>query len=158
MIADGVLIVPVTTAISPFRGGSARGVDPANGKTLREANVHPDLSAPGMVNGKACLLSPRICIEAKTGKELWRHDDRRGYARPLMFGQKLLIGFESHPDGAVLLKAKEGSDKKGATAFGVLAGYAVDEKGATVKWTLPKQYRLWMQPDSGGFPCGAARD
>jgi len=158
MVVDGVLIVPVATYWSPRGGGGVRGVDPADGKTLWEANINPNLLAPGTVNGKACLLSPRMCLEAKTGKVLWRHDDRPAYYRPLVFGDKLLVAFEPHPDGAALLQAKEASDKKGATAFGVLAGYSVDDKGATVKWTLPKQYRLWMQPDSGGHPCLAARN
>jgi outer membrane protein assembly factor BamB len=158
MMVDGVLIVPVTSYWSPRGGGLTRGLDPSTGKTLWEAKVNPNILTPGVVDGKACLMSPRICLDAKTGKELWRHDDRPNYYRPLVFGQKLLIGFEPHPDGEALLQAKEANTKKGAHAFGVLAGYSVDEKGAMMKWTLPSQYRLWMQPDSGGFPSMATRN
>lgn len=55
---------------------------PADGKTLWKANVHPNLLTPGTVDDTVCLLSPRICLEAKTGKILWENKDRPGYAQP----------------------------------------------------------------------------
>jgi hypothetical protein len=114
--------------------------------------------APGVVAGQACLVSQQLCIDAKTGKVLWKQDDRPDYYCPVVFGQQLLISCDVHPQSDALLKAKEGDNRKVKAAFGRLAGFAVDDKGAKVKWTLPPQYRRWMLPDSGGFGDVAARD
>jgi hypothetical protein len=158
MLADGVLLVPLNTSHRVTVDGTCRGVDPATGKTRWEAPGNPNAMAPGTVAGKACLVSPRICIEIQTGAVLWKRDNRPTYHCPPVFGKGLLISFDAHPQSDALLKAKEGGNRNVAAAFGLLAGFAVDGKGAKVAWTLPPQYRSWMLPDSGGWNTIAARD
>lgn len=158
LMVDGVLIVPVSTSHRVTVTGRCRGVDPATGKTLWEAPVHPNALAPATVAGKASLVSQRVYLEAKTGKVVWNQDDRPVYYCPVLFGKELLISYDVHPQAAALLNAKQGGNKSDPTAFGVLAGFTVDEKGTKLKWRLPPQYRRWMLPDCGGRGTVAVRD
>ncbi len=147
MIADGTLIAPFKTGISPSRGGIARGISLENGKTLWEAPMNPNLLAYGTVAGKACLLNTAICIEAKTGTVIWKQKPPITYLGPPVTSGSMLISYVPNP---------KSTDPK--QPYGSLAGFAVDDKGAKQVWVLPERFQKEMGYDAGGFRNIAARD
>lgn len=146
MVHDDVLIVPVRTKHALRQGGITRGVSLADGTTLWEVPGHPGCLAYATIEGRKCLVSAEICIEAKTGTVLWQQKPEQDYSGPPAVAGNILVSYAPHPR----------SNQPGR--WGVLAGFRIDLNGATKVWTLDERFSREMMYDASGFRNMAVRD
>jgi hypothetical protein len=146
LVVDGVLLAP------DWAGGLV-GVNAADGKQLwRVANCLSGFNGPVPVEADGRRFVAAVnrvgemrLVDHRTGKVLWTHPLKSEHLTQPVFGQGLLVAFESHPkiSGDMFGKSKE------PNSAGLLAGYRLTEQGAQRVWALPPQFMTELNLDGG---------
>jgi outer membrane protein assembly factor BamB len=135
----GMLIAADGVLLAPDWAGGLLGIDPADGKTLWRLT-----DRTGITSGYNCPTPVTVAekpyvvcingagalrlIDHKAGKVLWTHPLGSTHFSQPVFGKELLLVLDANTQ-----KKNEANPK---FQYGVLAGYRLDEKGATRVWQL----------------------
>jgi outer membrane protein assembly factor BamB len=136
----GMLVALDGMLLAPDWAGGLLGVEAATGKTLWRATQPGGVTsgfncpAPVQLGGKsfvACVNGngDLRLIDHKTGQILWSHALGSLHLTQPVFGKELLLVMDANTQ-----KKRNEADTR--AQFGVLAGYRLDEKGATRVWQL----------------------
>jgi len=141
-VVDDVLLVP-----------GLAGIDTATGKQLWQlpnATSGYNTPAPVRIGGRNYLgcvnnTGELRLVEPKTGTVLWTHPLGSEHLTQPVFGQELLIAFESHPQFSGDMVGKS----KVPNTLGNLAAYRLTEQGAEKVWSLPPEFLQSLCLDGG---------
>jgi len=146
LVVDGVLLAP------DWSGGLV-GLDARTGDELwRLRNCLSGFNAPAPVRVGdrrriACVnrLGELRLVDPRTGKELWMHPLKSEHLTQPVFGDELLLAFESHPK----VSGDQFGKSKDPNSAGLLSAWRLSDEGATRAWSAPPQFLTELNLDAG---------